>query len=207
MDSITNMTCEETQRQRLWMVNIAAPVALLSTIHALLGAYDPKALGWIDPHFIAIMKALRYVGLECSTPGLTGPLNSQFYINQVGIAAWGVLCSTIAILVQVHRGTLTLANPDASIQRLMKTKSYTMREAEWQLHRILLWLIIPAVALMMVLFLNGVYGWSPFKIRAEDWFILLIFSVGMIYCSGALVVTLIVALAIWLRRDIHKLLS
>jgi hypothetical protein len=103
--------------------------------------------------------------------------------------------------VQVFGGSLTVADPETSVRKMMRAKNYSARQAEWQLHYILLWLLLPAMTLLLVLFLNGVYGWSPFHIRAADWVILLLFS-GMIYFSGALVLLLIVALAIWLRRDI-----
>ena len=127
-DSSLNATRDMPRPQRVWIFYIAATVVLLSAVHALLGAYDPEALTWIDPKFAGIMAALRYVGLDCARPGLTGPLSPQFYINQVGFSAWGVIFSTIATLVQVFRGTLTVADPDASVRKLMNAKGYSARK-------------------------------------------------------------------------------
>jgi hypothetical protein len=190
---------------RVWIFHICALVALPSTAHALFGAYDPAILDSIDPKFAPVMNALRYFGLDCSTPGLTGTLSQQFYINQVGFSAWGVIFSVLVTLVQVFRGSITAANPEASIDRLMKRKSYSAKEAERELHGILLWMVVPGIALLTVLFLNGIYGWSPFHIRSGDWIYLVIFSVGAIYLTGALVPLLYIALGTWLLRDIRKL--
>jgi hypothetical protein len=102
------------------------------------------------------MNALRYFGLDCSTPGLSGPLSRQFYINQVGFSAWGVIFSTLVTLVQVFRGTITVADPEASVVRLMKRKSYSAREAERELHGPLLRIVLPSIAFLTVMFFNGI---------------------------------------------------
>jgi hypothetical protein len=190
-----------------WLFYTWIVVAIPSAAHALIGAYDPQALAWIDPKFAGMMAALRYFGLDCSTPGLTGALSQQFYINQVGFSVWGVIFSTITTMVYVLSGSMKVADPEASISRMIKAQGCTARQAEFQLHYMLLWLVLPVTALVIVLFFNGVYGWTPFHIRSADWVILMFFSVGMICMSGTFVLPLILVLSIWLRRDIRKLLK
>jgi hypothetical protein len=191
----------------MWLFYTWVVVAIPSAAHAVIGAYDPEALGWIDPKFVGMMAALRYFGLDCSAPGLTGPLSQQFYVNQVGFSVWGVIFSTINTTVYVLSGKMRVADPEASVRRMIKAKGCSAREAEAQLHYMLLWLVLPLTALFVVLFLNGVYGWTPFHIQSADCFKLMFFSVGFICMSGTAVLPLTLALAIWLRRDIRKLLK
>jgi hypothetical protein len=47
----------------------------------------------------------------------------------------------------------------------------------------LLWLVLPLTALFVVLFFNGVYGWTRLHIQSADWFKLMFFSVGFM-CVG-----------------------
>jgi hypothetical protein len=190
---------------RIWIFHICGIVAIPSTVHALLCVYDPARLGSVDPKLAPAMNILRYFGLDCSTPGITGPLSQQFYVNQVGFSAWGVVFSVLVTLVQVFRGSITAANPEGSIIRLMKRKGYSEKKAEWVLHGLLLLIVVPAIVYLTVLFLNGIYGWSPFHIGPGDWRNLVIFSVGAIYLSGSLVPLLYIALGTWLLRDIRKL--
>ena len=189
---------------RIWTFYIGALVLLPSAVHAMIGAWDPVRLSWIDPALAPAMNALRFLGLSCATPGLTGSLSPQFYTNQVGFCAWGVILSTVVTLVQIFRGSITPANPEASIMRLVKMKGYSPKKAKRELNGKLLTMLLPVIVLMTVLFLNGIYGWSPFHIQSADWLILIIFSVGMIYLSGALVLPLYFVVASWVLYDIRN---
>jgi hypothetical protein len=64
---------------------------------------------------------------------LTGPLSRQFYVNQVGFSVWGVIFSTITTMVYVISGKMRVADPEASIRRMIKAKGCSAREAEAQL--------------------------------------------------------------------------
>ncbi len=71
-------------------------------------------------------------------------------------------------LGQLYRGSIVAANPQASIERLMIRKGCTAEQAGKELRSTLLWLLFPVTVMLAVLFLNGIYGWSPFYIQSRD---------------------------------------
>jgi hypothetical protein len=121
------------------------------------------------------------------------------------ISAWGVIVSTVVSLGQLYRGSIVAANPQASIERLMIRKGCTAEQAGKELRSTLLWLLFPVTVMLAVLFLNGIYGWSPFYIQSRDWITLLAFSVGSIYLCGAFAILLCAAMGVWTLYGIREL--
>ncbi len=76
--------------------------------------------------------------------------------------------SNVVILAQALRRSITLVDPDASVFRLMKRKGYDAKRAEWELHGFAYLAWLPLIAFVTAIFLNGVFGWFPFHIRASD---------------------------------------
>ncbi len=116
-----------------------------------------------------------------------------------------MIFSTAATSVQAIRGDIKLINPNTAAINFMKRRGGSLKEAQWRTHGLVLCTVVPATAVFTVLFFNGIFGWAPFHIKSEDWLVLIVFSVGTIYLSGALVFVLYMALGNWLLRDIQKL--
>jgi hypothetical protein len=172
----------------MWIFQWMALVAVVSSAHSLAAVYEPASLTWIDPIIATWTDALRYLGLRIVKPCISGPLNPQFYVNEVGIAIWGVILSSATGLFQIARMPDFVRGPDVALDRIIRTRGWSAFRARLYQHAAVMLGAVPIIVLMTIVFLNGFHGYFIFKIKAADWSVVSFFSTVVIYLPGALIV-------------------
>jgi hypothetical protein len=212
MAEVTELACgdgvidHQSSRWGRWIYKHLVVVAVLSVGHALAAAYDPNSLPLIDDTLTYLIGALRIFGLHIVTPGLDGPLPHNFYVNQVGIATWGVVASTAMTLFEATQGRLPVIDPERAVDNLIIKKSWSPTRA-WVSHRARIFLaVVPLAIFGGLLFFDGVFGWIVFHFQPKDWRMLSIFTLVMVYLSGTLVFPGILIAGRFLQIDIRNLI-
>jgi len=203
--SVQAVTKTLPNRWGKWIHQYLAVVALISIPHALVGAYNPSSLSWIDSVLSPPVDALRIFGLRIVAPGLDGPLGQQFYINQVGIATWGVILCTATTLYHAIRGNFPIRSSAHAIGNLMHERNWNAARAWFSLRGGTLLALILLTGWGAILFINGVFGWYVFHFKPNDWLILTMFTLIMIYLSGALLVPGALSVGVLIYMDLRNL--
>jgi len=212
MTEATELVCGDgaidhhSSRWGRWIYKHLVVVAVLSVGHALAAAYDPSSLPPIDDALAYLIGALRIFGLHIVTPGFDGPLPHNFYVNQVGIATWGVVASTAMTLFEATQGRLPVIDPEHAVDNLIIKKNWSPTRA-WISHRArIFFVVVPLAIFGALLFFDGIFGWIVFHFQPKEWRMLSIFTLVMVYLSGTLVFLGILIAGRFLRIDIRNLI-
>lgn len=115
-----------------------------------------------------LVGTLRFVGIRLSNPGFDGPLGQQFYVNQIGIATWGVVLCTVTTLLYALRGSAPIGDPEAAVHMLIRARGWSSRRAWISIRARLLPVLVPLIALCVALFLDSALGWVVFHMRRRS---------------------------------------
>ncbi len=184
------------RRYGQWLLPASILVAGICTAHALAGAFSPVVLSQIDAALVHIVAALKVFGIRNIAPGLDGPLDHQFYVNNNGICVWGVMLNVFATIIAGIRGNLPLRRSTKALQALMRTHGWTANRAWLSIKIRTLAVALPFVGICGLLFFNGLFGWVVFQMQPKDWLGMSMFTLLFFYLPGTLLapLTLIVAI-------------
>jgi hypothetical protein len=156
--------------------------AVATLAHVMVAVYIPTLRAPMEEVLAPIAAALHFLGLRIARPGFDGPLGSQFYIDQIALANWGVVLCTATTVLQALRGNLPRGVP---LEQVISARNITGATA-WlvrhgSLHIYLVFLVFCGWS-----FLDATFGWFVF--RPKDWGALEIFTMVFVYMTGSLLV-------------------
>jgi hypothetical protein len=183
------------QRYGQWLFQIAIPVSVICIAHSLVGAFRPVLLSQIEPVLAHAVAALKILGIRNISPGLDGPLNHQFYVNNNGICVWGVVLSAVFTVLAATRGNLPIRRSPSLLEAQMRTHGWTANRAWLSLKLRTLLGVALFIGFMAPLFLNGLFGWIVFQVQPKDWLITSMVTLLFFYLPGALLAPLILIMA------------
>jgi len=166
--SDANAGAQASKRWGYWIHWYAVLVAAPIVAHSLAGAYRPAALAKVEPVLTQAVGALRFVGIRIISPGFDGPLGRQFYVDQIGLATWGVILCTATTLLYALRGSSPIGNRDIAIDTLMRERGWSYRHAWISIRGRLFLVLVPLIALCVALFLDSILGWIVFHFQPHD---------------------------------------
>ena len=146
------------------------------------------------------MKPLHFIGLDVRHPGLGGALDRQFYVNQVGIAVWGVILCSVTSLMNILTGNYSVAQPDKAIERMMRLHGWSHSRSYVAVYLIFFGFFLPIAAFFCVLFFDSLYGWYVFNVRPNNWIALNYFTLIFFFLAGALLVPSVAVIGVYLWK-------